>query len=177
MTVFLIILSCVLWACSLLALAGRPALGPALSYLGLLTLSFTDTTVGEMINNTILLGWLCMTVIVMFATYLQPVKVISQTRGMWYMIVGALVGMMVGLLGFTFVSSLSLLYSIMIIATVVGIFLGFLLYSRTPDGEPVAIGSGHFFQYLLAKGFPTAITVMQIGVALVLVIAVNNTNV
>lgn len=31
--------------------------------------------------------------------------------------------------------------------------------------------AGNFFKYLLAKGFPTAITIMQIGVVLVIVIA------
>lgn len=173
MTLFLIILSCVLWAVSLIALAGRPALGPALSYLALLSLSFAGFPAAEYINNTILIGWLCMTLVVMFATYLQPAAVVSQTRGMGYIIVGGVVGMAVGLLGFTFISTLSLLYAVMILATLAGIFFGFLLYSRTPDGQPVAIGSDRFFPYLLAKGFPTAVTVMQLGVALVLVIAVS----
>ena len=103
MTLFLIILSCVLWAVSLIALAGRPALGPALSYLALLSLSFAGFPAAEYINNTILIGWLCMTLVVMFATYLQPAAVVSQTRGMGYIIVGGVVGMAVGLLGFTFI--------------------------------------------------------------------------
>ena len=59
----------------------------------------------------------------------------------------------------------------MILATVAGICLGFLLYTNTPDGRPVAPRTGHFFKYLLAKGFPTAVTVMQAGVALVLWVA------
>ena len=87
---------------------------------------------------------------------------------------GALAGMAVGLLACSFTTSIGILYTSMISGTVAGIFFGFLLYSRTPDGRPVGIGSGHFFQYLLAKGFPTAITVMQIGVAIVLAVAVYN---
>ena len=43
--------------------------------------------------------------------------------------------------------------------------------SHAPEGAGFGPSSGHFFNYLLAKGFPTAITVMQIGVALVLAIA------
>lgn len=82
--------------------------------------------------------------------------------------------MAVGLLACSFTTSIGILYTSMISGTVAGIFFGFLLYSRTPDGRPVGIGSGHFFQYLLAKGFPTAITVMQIGVAIVLAVAVYN---
>lgn len=177
MEIFLIILSCLLWAASLRALAGRVSLGPALSYLALLTLSFASSPEGipaVPINGTILIGWLCMTVIVMFATYLQPPKVMAQTRGMWYIIAGALVGLAVGLLGFTFTTSLSLLYALMIVGVVAGIFFGFLLYTNTPDGAPVGIRSGNFFRYLLAKGFPAAITVMQGGVALVILIARHN---
>ena len=61
----------------------------------------------------------------------------------------------------------------MIVSVIIGIFIGFLMYTRTPDGRPVAPGTGNFFRYLLAKGFPTAITVMQPGVVLVLTIALN----
>lgn len=174
MTVFLIILSVVLWALSLISLAGRPALGPALSYLAMLAVSFAET--GGMpllpVNNTMLIGWLCMALVVMVATYLQPAAVISQTRGMGYMVTGAVTGLAVGLLAFTFAFDISLLYALMVIGIVAGTFLGLLLYTRTPDGRPVAIGSGNFFRYLLAKGFPTVITLAQFGVVLVLAIAI-----
>ncbi len=115
-----------------------------------------------------------MTVVVTLVSYLQPEAVRRQTRGMGYIAGGALAGMAVGLLACSFTTSIGILYTSMISGTVAGIFFGFLLYSRTPDGRPVGIGSGHFFQYLLAKGFPTAITVMQIGVAIVLAVAVYN---
>lgn len=122
------------------------------------------------------MGWLLMTLVVMFTIVLQPEAMRRQTRGMAYITGGALVGLAVGLLGFTAVSSLSMLYAFMIVAVVAGIFFGFLLYTNTPDGKPVGISSGNFFKYLLAKGFPTAITVMQIGVVLVMVIALHNVN-
>ena len=176
MTVFLIILACLLFAGSIWALATRIALAPALSYIGLVTLSLATRNGYPLlpINATILTGWFCMTLVVTFAIYLEPVPVRAQTRGMGYMIVGALAGLAVGLLGFTVTGTPSLLYSLMILGVIVGIFLGFLLYTRTPHGAPVGPGSGNFFKYLLAKGFPTAITVMQIGVVLVLLIAINS---
>lgn len=176
MSVVLIILSCVLFAVAVYTLVSRPAYAPALAYLGLLSLSFAQKGSYPLlpINGVILTGWLCMTVVVMLATMMQPAVVRNQSRGMGYIIVGAFVGLAIGLLGYTVTDSFSALYGIMIVAVAAGIFFGFLLYSRTPDGAPVSIRSGNFYRYLMAKGFPTAITVMQMGVVLVLLIAVAN---
>lgn len=179
MAVFLIILSVLLWIGSFWALYGRQTIAPALSYVALLVLSFVTDRAGYSvlpINSTILTGWLCMTLVVMISSVLQPEPVRRQTRGMTYIIGGGITGLALGLLGFTFLTDLSALYACMILATVAGIFLGFLLYTNTPDGRPIRPGSGNFFRYLLAKGFPTAITLMQLGVALVLVIALYNIN-
>lgn len=180
MTTFIIVASSVLWAASIALLLFRQVAAPAVSYVALFVLSLAKTQLGYPvlpINNIILTGWLCMTVVVTLATLLQPEPVRRQTRGMGYVIAGALTGMAVGLLGSTFTSGISLLYGMMIVATVAGVFFGFLLYSRTPDGRPVNLSSGNFFRYLMAKGFPTAITVMMMGVAIVLAIAVNNVNI
>lgn len=177
MTITLIILSCVLWILSIAVLARRIMAAPALSFVALTLLSLAKNSYGYPllpINNTILIGWLCMTVMVMLVTMLQPDPVIRQTRGTGYIIAGALTGLAVGLLGFTFSENLPLLYAIMVTGTVAGTFFGFLIYSRTPDGRAVNISSGNFFKYLLAKGFPTAITVMMPGVALVLLLAVKH---
>lgn len=175
MAVFLIIVSVLFWAASLAALPKRPLYAPALSYIALIVLSFAKRDGFQLVplNNTILIGWLCMTLVVMLATMMQPAAVRVSTRGMGYMIGGALTGMAVGLLGFSFSTSLPLLYGIMIVATAVGVFFGFLLWSRTPAGVGMRLPSQNFFRYLMAKGFPTAITVMMIGVALVLVLALN----
>ena len=150
MYIFLIILSVLLWIGALVALRGRQMLAPALSYAGLLLLSLAHKDGYQLlpINTTILMGWFAMT-----------------------LVIGAVAGLAVGLLGFTFSASLSLLYAIMVAGVIAGTFCGFLLYTRTPEGVPVSPGSGNFFRYLLAKGFPTAITVMQPGIALVLAIA------
>ena len=173
MATFLIILSCLLWLFSFWLLRGRQIAAPAVSFLALLVLSLAKRNGWQVlpINMTMLTGWLCMTLVVMFACYRQPAAVRAQTKGWGYFTGGALVGMMLGLLGTTFSVAVSTLYGIMILATVAGICLGFLLYTNTPDGRPVAPRTGHFFKYLLAKGFPTAVTVMQAGVALVLWVA------
>lgn len=176
MSVFLLVASIILWAGALATLPSRPLYSPALSYLGLLGISFceTDGVPWLPINNAMLISWLCITVVVMIATILQPPLVRQQRRGMAYIIGGALTGLAIGLLGFTVSTTISMLYGIMIIAVAAGIFFGFFVYSNTPDGRPVGIGSGKFFSYLLAKGFPTAVAVMQIGLVFVLLIALHS---
>lgn len=171
MTVFLIISCILLWGASLWCLYGRQSIAPALSYMALLVLSFITENGYPVLplNGTILTGWLCMTLVVTFTSILQPEPVRRQTRGMSFMITGGITGLAVGLLGFSISSSITLRYAYMILATIAGIAFGFLLYTNTP-------GSGNFFRYLLAKGFPTAITLMMLGVALVLLIAVKNVN-
>ena len=176
MAIFLIIVSCLLWLASLWLLRARQIAEPAASVVALLLLSFARKNGWQLlpINITMLTGWLCMTLVVMFACYLQPAAVRAQTKGWGYFTGGALAGMVVGLLGSSLSANISIHYGIMILGTIAGIFLGFLLYTNTPDGRPIAPRSGHFFKYLLAKGFPTAITVMQAGVALVLLLALYN---
>lgn len=176
MSVFLLIVSILFWVAAMISLPSRPVYSPVMSYFGLLCISFcsTDGYSWLPINNNMLFSWLCITLVVMMATVLQPAAIRAQARGMAYIIGGAIVGLAIGLLGFTVSTSISMLYGIMIICTAVGIFFGFLLYSNTPDGRGVGIMSGNFFRYLLAKGFPTAVTVMQIGLVLVLLVARNN---
>ncbi|MDE7414621.1 MAG: hypothetical protein K2N05_12650 [Muribaculaceae bacterium] len=173
MSLFFIISSCVLWLLSLWLLRGWQTAAPFSSFIALVLLSLAEKNGWQLlpINSTMLMGWLCMTLVVMLACFLQPSAVRAQTKGWGYITGGALAGLAVGLLGSTFPLSISINYGLMIIGVVAGIFLGFLLYTFTPDGRPVAPGSGFFFKYLLAKGFPTAITVMQAGIALVLLIA------
>lgn len=175
MNTFLIIAGVLLWAASLAALFSRPLLSPAMSYIALLCVSFCERYGYPLlpVNNTILYGWLCITVVVMLATMMQPPVVRRQSRGMGYITGGALTGLAVGLLGFTFSSNVSLLYSVMVTGVAAGVFFGFLLYSRTPAGAPVAPGSGNFFSYLLAKGFPAAVTVMMMGIVAVILVALN----
>lgn len=176
MSIFLLIAAIILWVAAIGMLPGRPILGPALSYLGLLCLSLCTSADGISwlpINSNMLISWLAITLVVMVATMLQPASIRMQARGMAYIIGGGVVGLAIGLLGNTVTDSVSALYGIMIVATIVGIFFGFLLYSNTPDGRQVGVMNGNFFRYLLAKGFPTAVTLMQIGLVLVLLIYIH----
>lgn len=177
MAIFLIILSILLWCGSVwLLMSKRQMLAPVASYLALFLISLAKNADGVQIlpiNFVILIGWLVMTLVVMSATMLQAPALQAQTRGTAYLTVGAFAGMVVGLIGYTFATNESLLYSIMILATLAGTFFGFLLFTNTPSGIDVNISSGRFFKYLLAKGFPVAITVMMMGVAALLAIVVN----
>lgn len=178
MAVFLIIVSCLLWLGSVWCLFGRQTIAPALSYVALLLMSFVRIDGYQLLplNGVILTGWLCMTIVVMLIAMLQPEPVRRQTRGMGYMTVGGITGLALGLLGFSVTSALAMRYGVMILCTAAGIAFGFLMYTNTSDGRPVRPGSGNFTKYLLAKGFPTAITLMQLGIVLVLMIAVKNVN-
>ena len=173
MSVFLLIASIIMWIAALVTIPARPLYSPAFSYLGLLGISFCETAGVPWlpVNNTMLLSWLCITLVVMMATMLQPLEIRRQTRGMAYIMGGALVGLAIGLLGFTVSAKIGMLYGIMIVAVAVGIFFGFLLYSNTPHGRAINVSTGEFFRYLTAKGFPAAVAVMQIGLVLVLLIA------
>ncbi len=90
---------------------------------------------------------------------------------MGYITVGALAGLAVGLLGFSVTTRLGAVYAFMVLGVVAGIFFGYYIFTRTLRGRAVSLSSGHFFTYLLAKGFPVAITTMQSGVLLVLLLA------
>lgn len=175
MSIFLLILSIIVWVAAIGTLPSRPLFSPILSFLGLLGISCcrSDGYAWLPISGSMLISWLCISLVVMMATVLQPAAINRQARGMAYIIGGAAVGLAIGLLGFTISDSISVLYAIMVVATAVGIFFGFLLYSNTPDGRAIGVMSGNFFRYLLAKGFPTAVTVMQIGLVFVLLIYQN----
>ena len=171
MATLLIIISIMLWLAAFAALFFRMVAAPAFSYLGLLMLSLAkdaDEIPLIPINSTILIGWLAMTLIVIVATLMQPAPIQQQNRGVAYMLGGAIVGMTIGLLGVTFLSSVSMLYGVMVIATAAGTFFGYLLFTNTPAGRALSFGSGNFYTYLLAKGFPTAVAVMMAGVPLVI---------
>lgn len=176
---FWIVISCILYALAVWFIYRNQMLAPAFSYMGLVAVSFATNKLGQPylpFNSTILISWLCMTLVVMVATMLQPEAVRRQTRGVWFMAIGSLTGMTVGLLGFTFTYNLPMLYAIMVLATAAGCFFGYMLFTNTPRGAAVGFRSGNFFRYLLAKGFPIALTVMMMGVVPVLLLAIYNLN-
>ncbi len=165
------IISIVSFLASVYMVFRREMLAPLFGFLGLLFMWLSGLLP---LNGTIIIMWLCMSVLVMVVPMLQTQEMRSLKAGKGYMLVGALTGMAVGLLGFSFAGSLSLLYGIMIVAVLAGTFFGFVLFSNTPKGRPYALARRGSFSYLLAKGFPIAITVMEIGVIFVLLLAVSN---
>ena len=172
-----IVFSSILYAASLALLGFRLVASPLCAFLGLLILSFGHDSSGYPIlpiSSSTIFGWLCVTILVTVATLLQPRPVRDTRRGIWYITAGSIVGLAIGLLGFTITAYAGALYAIMIIAVAAGTFFGYLVYASTPAGKGIGIGSGRFFSYFLAKGFPVAVTIMQIGVVLVLIIAVNS---
>lgn len=170
MATALIITGILLWGAAFVALFRRLVLAPALSFLALLAVSFAreDTLPLLPINNVILISWLSITIVVMAATIMQNEETRRSSFGMAYIVTGAVAGMAVGLLGCTVTPDITMRYSIMVVATIAGTFFGYLLFGNTPEGKSRRQG---FFPYLMAKGFPAAITVMQLGVPLVLAIA------
>lgn len=173
MMIFLIILSAILWIGAFLLMPKRILLSPALSYIAMLLMSFAKKDGFPIVplSNGLIISWLSITVVVMLIIILQNPAIRQQNRGVGYISVGGLAGMAVGLIAFSLSSSLNLLYACMILGSALGIYLGLLLFSRTPDGRLIAPGSGHFFKYLLAKGFPALITIAQLGIVCVILIA------
>lgn len=173
MLIFVVIVSILLWIAAFLALPKRILVAPALSYCALIVLSFAkyqDYPAIPLPNN-MLISWLCITLVVMLIILLQNPALRQQSRGVGYMTIGGIVGMTIGLMAFAISSQLNLLYAIMMLATAAGIFLGLLTFSRTPDGSEIAIPTGRFFKYLIAKGFPILITIAQLGIPIVILIA------
>ena len=174
MTILLIILSVALWAGAFCAVPRRIILAPALSYLAMDVLSYARLSDGSLLfplSNTMNMSWLAITLVVMVIIILQNPAIRQQGRGTAYMTMGALAGLAVGLLAYTFTPSLQLRYAVMVLATAAGSMLSGLVFTNTPDGRSIAPGSGHFLRYLLAKGFPILVAAGQLGVAAVMLLA------
>ncbi|MCH5223181.1 MAG: hypothetical protein J1E82_04000 [Muribaculaceae bacterium] len=165
-----IIFGSLLFLIGLIFIPYRLVGAPCSCFLGLLIFSMGKTPEGYPmlpLGTGLVLGWLFMSVFITILTLCQPAAIRNMRKGMYYYLFGALTGMAVGLLGFTFAGTPGARYAIMIVATAVGVFLGAMMYASTPDGRSVNLASGHFFSYFMAKGFPTAISVMQLGTVLV----------
>lgn len=170
MTVLSIVISSILFLLALIFIRWMLVAAPFCSFLGLLILSMAKTSEGYPLlplSSGMILGWLFMSVLVTVVTLCQPRPIRQTKRGMFYFLGGALTGMALGLLGFTFSDSPEIIYVIMIIATALGTFIGALMYGTTPAGSKISVNSGNFLTYFLAKGFPTAITIMQLGTVLI----------
>lgn len=170
-----IILSFLLWGGAIWFLFRNQLFSPALSFLGLLTLSLASVNDVPIvpINGRMLISWLALSLIVIATTAMQPSAISRQSRGIGYMTIGGLAGMSAGLASYGLASAISLVYGLMVGGVIIGVFFGYLVFTNTPAGRGVNLHSGHFFRYLLAKGFPVAITLMMPGMAAVISILLN----
>lgn len=165
MAVILMILSIICFVGSLVLLFYKEAVAPAVALLGLVAMYFSHKLP---LAPNMVITWVAITVIILGVTSMQSRALMAQTRGMGYMLTGAIAGMAVGLIAVPAAESLTFLYACMILGIVAGIFFAFMLFSRTPQGRDVNLASGNFFTYLAAKGFPLALTVIQAGVCILL---------
>ncbi len=111
-------------------------------------------------GDWLMTSWGIAVAIVLIIDILQPRQLSCCTNGMVYIGVGAIVGMMVGMTGFS--------YLWMVVGAAVGVIAGGYVYARTPAGKPIGFPSAQFFQYLCAKGLPAIVTVSIIGIAVML---------
>ncbi|WP_295730101.1 hypothetical protein [uncultured Muribaculum sp.] len=105
-------------------------------------------------------SWGIAVAMVLVIDMLQPRNLARCTNGMTYIGIGAIVGMMVGMTGLS--------YLWMVVGAAVGVIAGGYVYARTPAGKPIGFPSARFFQYLCAKGFPAVVTATVIGIAFML---------
>lgn len=162
-----------MWIAAFAVFPRKILLSPALSFCALLLLSFARRNGYPIVpvSSGMTLSWLTITLVVMLIVMLQDPAIRTQSRGTFYILLGGVAGMAVGLLGYTFTASLNLMYALMMLGTAAGIALGLLIFTNTPEGRLIAPGSGHFLKYLLAKGFPALVTIAQLGIAAVILIA------
>lgn len=133
--------------------------GAVLAYAGLWLLKWS----GELHPSVELLAsWGAIVAVVVVIDIMLPSGVTRAPNGMTYMGVGGLVGLFVGMTGF------SLAWAV--IGAAAGVFLGSVAYARTPGGRALDFPSSRFFQYLCAKGLPAVVTLGITGIAILLAI-------
>lgn len=169
MDIIIIILAVLLYAASAVLLYRKEVLGPAAALLGLCAVFWyhsLEAYGGVPMADSTLITWFIMTLIVTIASAMQPPALMAQRRGMTHMILGGVCGLAAGLLCFAITLDLSAINMIMKFTIAAGVFAGYYLFTKTPDGARLQDTRSRFFSYLLAKGFPVAIAIMMLGVPL-----------
>lgn len=113
-------------------------------------------------STSLLISWGVIVVIVLIIDYLLPAGIARATNGMAYMGVGGLVGLFVGMTGFSLAWAVT--------GAAAGVLLGALAFTRMPGGRELGFPSSRFFQYLCAKGLPAVVTLGIIGIAVLLAV-------
>ena len=88
-------------------------------------------------------SWGIAVAIVLVIDMMQPRRLARCTNGMTYIGIGALVGMMVGMTGFS--------YLWMVAGAAIGVIGGGYVYARTPAGETSRISFGSIFSVSLCQ--------------------------
>ena len=157
-----IILAILLTACSIW-MCIRPYMPPAiLAYAALWVLKASGEITA---SGDLMMSWGIAVIILIIIDYAQSQAISKATNGTLFFTIGALAGASVGLTTMTQLG--------VVAGAFIGVILGGLAYSRSADGRLLGFPSVRFFQYLCAKGFPTAVSVSIIAVAALLWILLN----
>lgn len=112
---------------------------------------------GIHISTTGYIFWGIAMVIVVALGFVLPRTVSESRRGLPYIAGGALAGALTGLaIGAT---------AAVIIGALAGAVLGGVAYGRTPGGKILEFPTKRFFNYLCAKGLPSAVAMSMNGLA------------
>ena len=159
MSTLLLISGIVALVAAFLAILRPYVPGAVLAYAGLWLLKwsgFIHPSAG------LLASWGVIVVVVLVIDFLLPSSISRATNGMGYMGVGGLVGLFVGMTGFSLAWAVA--------GAAAGVLLGAFAHTRMPGGKALGFPSSRFFQYLCAKGLPAVVTLGLIGIALLLVV-------
>lgn len=107
--------------------------------------------------------WGVATIIVIALGYVLPPAISGSRLGLSYIAGGASVGAVIGLA----IGS----EAAIIIASVAGSALGGVAFGRTPRGRILDFPTSRFFNYLCAKGLPSAVAMSLNGIAAAIIIA------
>lgn len=110
--------------------------------------------------------WGVMVVLVVMTNSMLSPTLVKATQGLPHILVTSAAGMLLGMtLGY---------YASMVVGAVVGAAAGAVFFARTPKGKGLQFPSQRFLQYLCAKGFPTVVSVVLTGIAIMVAIAAYN---
>ncbi|MGM9803003.1 MAG: hypothetical protein ACI308_02380 [Muribaculaceae bacterium] len=110
------------------------------------------------LTTSTLVFWACATVIVAVLHYLQPKGEPKESRASnLYIGLGGIAGLMAGL---------AIDARVMILGVIVGVFLGLIAYTRTPNGRWLKFPTFTFIQYFCAKALSAIVAIAIVGLAI-----------
>lgn len=155
MTLFWTIITAMLFVAAILFSFIPRGWSSLLAFAGMLCAKFGA---GAMIDSSQLWFWGLAALIVFAIAVLLPVPVVTSRKGVAYLCLAIIAGLLVGF---------AISPNTMILGGVAGAFLGALAYSRTPAGSKLEFPSRKFVNYLSAKALPPLISLSIIATVLV----------